>query len=148
MQDNRPVEGFRSLPHKRPYLIAAFIGLLQYLSLIGTITLALLAIRSDANVRQGAAFLRALDLPEREAFLLYQLPDGQFLTTDYLVSLIDRHMGRSDEKTLRASVTDVLCKHIRGMREINPNARNSWLCTGEGLGLVLGLGLGLGLRLG
>ena len=83
----------------------------------------LLAIRSDVNVRQGAAFLRALDLPEREAFLLYQLPDGQFLTTDYLVSLIDQHMGRADEKTVRASVTDVLCKHIRGMREINPTDR-------------------------
>lgn len=82
----------------------------------------LLEIRRDVSAEQGAAFLRTLDLPDPGAFLLYEMPDGQLLTPDYLMNLMDHHMGRVSTGRLSESVADVLCQHIRETRK---NGRTS-----------------------
>jgi uncharacterized membrane protein (DUF485 family) len=54
MHPRRSVDGFRSLPHKRPFLAAAFLALVHYLSLIAAITLALIITKvQDPRVVTG-----------------------------------------------------------------------------------------------
>lgn len=83
----------------------------------------LLSIRSKPGVGQCANFLRGLDLPDPGAFLLYQLKDTHFLTADYLLSLMDEHLGRASVREVGETVAEVLCRHIRGTRDSDPLAR-------------------------
>ncbi|MDF1701591.1 MAG: hypothetical protein P1V36_10595 [Planctomycetota bacterium] len=73
----------------------------------------LLAARPRQLVAEATAFLRALDLPEDEAFLLFQLHDPKFITTGYLTALIDLHLGRTDKDAVHAAIVDLLCAHVR-----------------------------------
>ena len=74
----------------------------------------LLTLRPDPDLYGGMSFLRSLDLPEPEAFLLHQFPDPKWLTADYLTGLIDRHLDRLSPEELSDRIADVLCNHIRG----------------------------------
>ncbi|MEP4076622.1 hypothetical protein [Haloferula sp.] len=47
MQPKRSVDGYRSLPHKRPFIAAALLALVHYLSLIAAITLGYILTRVE-----------------------------------------------------------------------------------------------------
>ncbi|MEM1083207.1 MAG: hypothetical protein AAGI48_03725 [Verrucomicrobiota bacterium] len=47
MHPKRSADGYRSLPHKRPFLGAAFFALIHYLALISTITLGYILIQAE-----------------------------------------------------------------------------------------------------
>lgn len=54
MHPKRSVDGYRSLPHKRPYIEASILALLHYLSLIAVITLAIILARvGDSEAKIG-----------------------------------------------------------------------------------------------
>ena len=72
-----------------------------------------LAAHPAGPMAEATAFLRALDLPEEEAFLLYQLHDPKLMTRAYLVALIDLHLGRSTREVAQSAIVDLLCRHIR-----------------------------------
>jgi hypothetical protein len=82
----------------------------------------LLACHPGRLVPETASFLRSLDLPEDEAFLLFQLKDPSHLSPGYLGALIDLHLGRGRVDEVRAAVVAVLCHHIRSTRDPLPAA--------------------------
>ena len=54
MHSKRSLDGYHSLPHKRPYIEATLLALLHYLSIIAAITLAFIFIRfGDPEVKNS-----------------------------------------------------------------------------------------------
>ncbi|MDA1195972.1 MAG: hypothetical protein O2894_12415 [Planctomycetota bacterium] len=73
----------------------------------------LLEVHPGRLVPESTVFLRSLDLPHAEAFLLFQLHDMRYLTRAYLCALIDLHLERADAEPLHRAIVDLLCNHIR-----------------------------------
>lgn len=75
-------------------------------------------------VSAAAEFLRELDLPEAEAFLLSTIRPLALLTPEYLIGLIDVHLRRTTSFSLRTPVSDVLCRHIIAVGDADPLDRS------------------------
>ncbi len=73
----------------------------------------LLAVHPGRLVPEATAFLRSLDLPEDEAFLLFQLHDPSHITRTYLVALVDLHFQRLARGIVHSAIVDLLARHIR-----------------------------------
>ncbi len=73
----------------------------------------LLAAHPGRLVPECTAFLRSIDLPEDEAFVLFQLHDTDCITRAYLCALMDLHLERTDATAAHRTIVDLLCKHIR-----------------------------------
>ncbi len=83
----------------------------------------LLAHHPESRVIEAATFLRALDLPEEENFLLFHFNEFSLMTEAYLRGLIDLHFKRCTREDLYGAVSEVLCRHILAMRQRNPQDR-------------------------
>ena len=81
---------------------------------------ALLAAHPERLVPETTAFLRSLDLPQDEAFVLFQLHDPAHITRTYLLALIDLHLGRTNIDVVHSAVVELLCRHIRATHSPMP----------------------------
>ncbi len=68
----------------------------------------------------AATFLQELNLPETEAFLLTTIRPPALLTSEYLMGLIDLHLGRTSSFAMRTPVSEVLCRHITAVGDADP----------------------------
>lgn len=80
----------------------------------------LVEVYPESLAAEATTFLRSLDLPEEEAFVLYQLHDPRHITREYLCALMDLHLERVHAKAVHATVVDLLCSHIRATRKPLP----------------------------
>ena len=80
----------------------------------------LLAVHPGRLVPEAGTYLRALDFPEEESFLLYQFRDPAHVRRTYLCALIDLHLGRIDARLPQRAAMDILCTYIRSTRDPVP----------------------------
>lgn len=80
----------------------------------------LLQVHEKYLVSSVAAFLKELELPEAESFMLHTIRPHALLTPEYLLGLIDLHLGRTSPYALRTPVSEVLCRHIAAVGAADP----------------------------
>jgi hypothetical protein len=80
------------------------------------------------SVPAVAKYLRRLDLPEQDVFLLYFLPDAGALTAEYLQSVIDAQLGIGSQAVITECVSRVLCAYIERMKRVAPLAEHRIEC--------------------
>ncbi|MDJ0520942.1 MAG: hypothetical protein QNJ90_02590 [Planctomycetota bacterium] len=71
-----------------------------------------------------AQFLRDLEIPAPESFLLRTIRPYALLTPEYLMGLIDLHLGRVSAFALRTPISEVLCRHIAAVGDADPTDRS------------------------